>query len=92
MNEGIYENGIRKDEKFVRFKSMQSYVVPARQRHQIVHNEDGRDIGIAVSSNGRRDFRRCKKTMVYFYTGPYAYRATEPISSYGATIDLSKLV
>jgi hypothetical protein len=92
MNEGIYESGMRKDEKFVRFESMQSYVVPAGKRHQIVHNKTKNDIGIAISPNGRKDFRKHDKETVYFYTGPYAYKTTKPISSYGITVDLSRLV
>lgn len=92
MNEGVRIKDLTGYERFIRFKHKQSYVVPAGQKHQIVHNKKQDDIGIAVSRNGRKDFRQCKENRVYWFTGPYAYITEVPMTSQGITIDLSRLV
>lgn len=92
MNEGVHVKHLTYKERFVRFKRMQSYIVPAGGRHQIVHNQRQDDIGIAVSKNGRRDFRKYDENIVYWYTKPYAYVTSVPMKSQGIAVDLSHLV
>ncbi len=69
MNEGVRIEHLTSEEKFVRFKHMRSYIVPRRKRHQIVHNQEQEDIGIAVSRNGRKDFRKYDEQKVYRWNG-----------------------
>jgi hypothetical protein len=45
-----------------------SYPIPARTKHQIIE-ENGRDIGIAISHNGRKDFREFEGAITYYYFG-----------------------
>jgi len=92
MNEGVRAEALTENEKFVQFERMQSYVVPAGKKHQIVHNQGQEDIGIAISSNCRADFRKHKSKTVYWYTEPYAYITLAPMENHGITIDLSHLV
>lgn len=92
MKEGVRKESLTRYEKFVEFERMASYVVPQWGKHQIVHNEKEDDIGIAISRNGRADFRKHRRKKVYWYTGPYAYRVEVPMKSQGITVDLSHLV
>jgi len=92
MNEGVRKQDLTENEEYVEFERMASYAVPAGKKHQIVHNENQDDIGIAVSRNGRVDFRKRESKMVYWFTWPYAYRVEVPMESQGPTIDLSHLV
>lgn len=92
MNKGIQKENLKEDEHYFEFQRMASYVVPAEGKHEIVHNERQEDIGIAISKNGRTDFRKFKTKRIYWYTGPYAYIAEVPMTSQGITIDLSHLV
>lgn len=92
MNEGIRIKYLTKKEKFVRFKRLQSYIVPAGGKHQIIHNDRQEDIGIAISKNGRKDFRKYDDNKVYWYAQPYAYVTYVPMKSQGIVIDLSRLV
>jgi len=53
----------------IRFNSEKSnYPVQARTKHQIIE-EGGRDIGIAISQNGRKDFREFNGAITYYYFG-----------------------
>jgi hypothetical protein len=92
MKEGVLKKVLTPEEKFVKFERMQSYVVPAGKRHQIIHNKKKDDVGIAVSSNGRKDFRQYETEKVYWFTGPYAYVTSKPMDSLGISVDLSRLV
>ncbi|MEK6885584.1 MAG: hypothetical protein AABX17_01305 [Nanoarchaeota archaeon] len=92
MNEGIKAKHLTEKEKFIKFERMSSYVIPAGGKHQIVHNDGQEDIGIAVSNNGRQDFRQFNESKVYWFTQPYAYVVSSPMKSQGIVIDLSHLV
>lgn len=92
MNEGVNLENLTKEETIVKFERMQSYIVPAGGKHQIVHNESQEDIAIAISKNGRKDFRKYDTKKVYWYTNPYAYVTMVPMTSQGIAIDLSHLV
>jgi len=55
--------------EIIRFKNGQSsYPIQAKIKHQIIE-EQGIDIGIAISHNGRKDFREFDKTITYYYFG-----------------------
>jgi len=55
--------------KIIRFKNEQSnYPIQARTKHQIIE-EGGMDIGIAISHNGRKDFREFEGNIIYYYFG-----------------------
>ena len=92
MNKGISEQDLTEHEIIIAFKRMQSYVVPAGMKHQIVHNSQREDVGIAISTNGSKGFRRKRAEVVYWFTGPYAYVASVPMMSQGITINLDSLV
>lgn len=87
MNERINIDCLTKDEIFINFERMNSYVVRAGLAHQIVNDKTGTDRGIAVSINGRKDFRKLEEDVVYFYTEPHTYVASQPMP-YGKTIKI----
>lgn len=87
MNTRINLDNLVGHETFVRFERMNSYVVPAGVRHQIVIDGRGADIGIAISHNGREDFRVNPSETVYWYGGPHAYIVDVPLS-FGKTVKL----
>ena len=77
-------------ETFVEIEKGQYYGVPAKVRHQIVYDEVKGDIGIALSRNGRTDFRRYRTDIIYWFCNP-THIVTNPIGG-GRCIDLSGLV
>ncbi len=89
MYEGISIDTLTEDEEFVRFEHRKNYIVPAGKKHQIVHDKDNNDIGIAFSRNGRTDFRCFDKQIIYWFGNPYAYVVD---NSLGEIVRLSGLV
>jgi hypothetical protein len=90
MNEGIYAQELTEHERFIRFEKGRSYVVPSRIKHQIIHDADMNDIGIAISMNGRADFRQYDSEKIYWFTHPFAWVVSKPIG--GNSVDLAGLV
>ena len=89
MNEGISRDALTEKEEFIKFEAGRTYVVPAHKKHQIIHDADMNDIGIAIARNGRKDFRDFDNRVCYWYTGPYAYIVISPV---GESVDLSRIV
>lgn len=79
MDKRISLESLTKKEKFFRFQRMNNYVIPAGIKYQIVQNEKGTDVGIAISTNGRKDFRMEDQEIIYWYASPYLYRVSSPL-------------
>jgi len=79
MQEGITLEELSEVERvsFIKFEQGKSYAIPAKRKHQIVHDQNQNDIGLVFSNNGREEFRNYESERIYLFTSPYAWIIAE---------------